>query len=223
MHNLPERVGASLVATGLVLAGGWITAVETTTRAHIPTVPIWIFAGMVVIGAVLFAGARGWFPWHLRRKSQPPLKVVAREPHYHDWNYAASVAALPVMVTNKTGADVTLVGGCLMESNSGGIVPWETRLTEDEEGLFRREVESQVRTSHHQPSLTKGATIPAHASLELWHVIDISRDRSGTRPGATLRFKDSDGNEYMAVFKRQEPHKARSASPLTGAPDGGTV
>jgi len=181
-----------------------------------------VAAGLLIVVAVMY----DWLArlqWLYPHKTELPLKVEGGEPHYHDWNYAASVAALPVMVTNKTGAPVTLPGGCTAELNADGIPLWSPSLTEAEKGSFLQETESQKRTSHHQPSLVKGATIPAHASLELWYVTEIGRDRSGTRPGATLRFKDSGGNEYAAVFKRHEPHRARSESSLTGNPGHGSV
>jgi hypothetical protein len=88
-----------------------------------------------------------------------------------------------------------------------GAFPLEQagRLTQDETGLFVHEVDSQKRSSHHLPNITERATVPAHASLETWYVTDISRDQKGARPRITIYFNDSDGNEYSAAFKGQEP------------------
>lgn len=171
---------------------------------------------MVAGSLVVFAVMYDWparLLWLYPRKTGLPLVVVPGNPHYHDWNYAASVAAVPVVVTNKTGAPVTLVGGYRAEMSEGDTPSWRSRLTEDEQGLFLREVESQKRTSHHQPSFTERTTIPEHASLELWYVTGVSCDQRGARPGITLYFNDSDGNEYAAAFKPHEPHQAR-AKPL---------
>jgi hypothetical protein len=81
--------------------------------------------------------------------------------------------------------------------------------------LFLREVESQKRSSHHHPSITQKTVIPAHSSLELWYVTDASRDQRGVHLDRTLYFKDSEGNEYSAVFKRPLPHQAESKPPLS--------
>jgi hypothetical protein len=139
---------------------------------------------------------------------------VAGSPHFHDWNYAASVVALPVLVTNRTNAPVTLAGGCQIQGNAGDTPSWREKLTEGETGLFVREVESQKRSSHHRPNITDRATIPAHASLVFWYVEDISRDQRGVHLDMTLYFKDGDGNEYSAAFKRNSPQRARSTRPL---------
>ena len=86
---------------------------------------------------------------------------------------------------------------------------------EGEIASFFHEIESQKRSSHHNPNITQKTVIPAHSSLELWHVTDVSRDQRGVHLDRTLYFKDSDGNEYSAVFKRPLPHRPKSKPSLS--------
>ena len=152
--------------------------------------------------------------WLYPGKTRLPLKVVAGKPHFHEWNYAASVVALPITVTNRTSEPMTLAGGCQVRGNMGDIPSWRERLTVDETGLFLREIESQNRSSHHRPGITDRATIPAHATLEFWYVTDVSRDQRGVELNMTLHFKDGEGNGYSVTFERIAPQQI----PITATP-----
>ena len=206
-----------MIAGGVAWLGAWGVAVASAGPPH--SLQYWVAAsyaaaGVVVAGSlVVFAVMYDWpdrLPWLYSRKTGLPLKVMVSSPHFHDWNYAASVVALPIVITNRTGTPVTLAGGCQIEGNLGDTPSWREKLADDETGLFVREVESQKRSSHHRPSITERTTIPAHASLEFWYVTDVSRDQRGVHLDRTLYFKDIDGNEYSAVFKRHPLFHNRS-------------
>jgi hypothetical protein len=210
-------LGAALIAAGAAWLAAWGVAVDSASPPH--ALQYWVpasyvAAGLVAAGFLVVVAVMYDWParprWLSPRKAELPLKVVSGKPHYHDWNHAASVAALPVMITNMTRGPVVLPGGCRSEGYSGDTPLWESRLTEDERGLFVREIASQERSSHHLPNITERATIPARASLEVWYVTDISRDQRGARPRITLYFNDSEGNEYAAAFRGQEPRHAQS-------------
>ncbi len=210
-----------MIAGGLTWLAAWGVAVASAGPPH--SLRYWdaaSYAAVVVAVAgsmIVLAVMYDWLarlPWPHLQKTGPPLKVVAGKPHYHNWNYAASVVALPIVVTNKTSTPVTLAGGCQVNGNIGPITSWRDKLTADETGSFVREVESQKRSSHHHPSITEKTVIPARASLELWYVDDISRDQRGINLDMTLYFRDSDGNQYCAVFKRPIPQQAQSMPPV---------
>ena len=214
-------LGGSLIAGGTAWLAAWGVAVASAGPSH--SLQYWAAAsyaaaGVVVTGSlIVLAVMYDWparVPWPYLPKAGSPLKIVAGNPHFHDWNYAASVVALPIVVTNRTGTPVTLAGGCGVEGNLGDVPSWHERLIDSEVGLFLHEVESQKRSSHHHPSITQKTVIPAHASLELWYVDDISRDQRGVHLDRTVHFKDSDGNEYHAIFKRPLPLRAQSTPPL---------
>jgi len=205
-------LGGAMIAAGLGWLGAWGAAVGSSGPPHplrYLVLATYVAAGVALAGVlIVLAVMYDWFvrlPWPHLRETGLPLKVEAGSPHFHDWNYAASVVALPVRVTNTTNAPVTLPGGLQIEGHAGETPPWEDRLRDDERGQFMREVESQRRTSHHQPSIRDRATVPAHAFLDLWYVDDISRDRRGVHLDKTLHFKDADGNQYSAAFKRPLP------------------
>lgn len=54
------RAGRWLAGMAVVAVAGWITAVETSTKRHIPLWPEWVFVGMFVVGAALWLIGRGW-------------------------------------------------------------------------------------------------------------------------------------------------------------------
>jgi hypothetical protein len=212
-----------MMALGVAWLTAWGVAVASSGpphSLHFLNAASFVAAGVAVIGLfVVFAVMYDWLAWLPRlypNNTGLPLKVIAGSPHFHDWNYAASVVALPIEVTNRTGAPVTLAGGCHIQGNTGDMPSWAERMTEDETGFFLREIESQKRSSHHGPKITDRATIPGHASLEFWYVTDVSRDQRGPHLDMTLHFKDGDGNEYSAAFKRIPPAKETlSSSPQT--------
>jgi hypothetical protein len=214
-------LGGSMIAGGVAWLAAWGVAVASAGPPHSLRYWDWpsyaatgvVVAGLLIVFAVMYDWL-AWLPWLYPGKSGLPLKAVGGSPHYHEWNYAAAVAALPIMVTNRTRAPVTLAGGCQIRGNMGDISSWKEKLTEAETGLFMREVESQKRSSHHRPSITDRATIPAHSSLEFWYVTDVSRDQRGVHLDVTLHFKDTDGNEYSATFERIPPQQTRSKPPL---------
>lgn len=215
-------LGGSMLAGGTAWLAAWGVAVASAGPPH--SLQYWVAgsyaaAGVMAGGSlIVLAVMYDWsarLPWLYPHKTGPPLKVVAGNPHYHDWNFAASVVALPIVVSNRTGAPVTLTGGCQVSGNLGDVPSWHDRLMDGEVASFLHEIESQKRSSHHQPNITQKTVIPAHSSLELWYVTDVSRDQRGVHLDRTLYFKDSDGNEYGAVFKRPLPHQAESKPPLS--------
>ena len=207
-------LGGSMIAGGVAWLAAWGVAVASAGPPH--SLQFWsaasfVAAGVAIIGSlVVLAVMYDWvsrLAWLRPIKNKLPLKVVAGEPHFHDWNYAASVVALPIKLTNTASTPVLLPGGCRARGNMGDISSWREKLGEDETGSFLREVESQKRTSHHRPNIIDRAIIPAHASLEFWYVTDVSRDQRGVHLDMTLYFNDADGNEYSAAFERiaQQP------------------
>jgi hypothetical protein len=204
-------LGAAMITAGATWPAAWEVVVDSASpprsfRYWVPASYITAglaAAGLLVVLAVMYdwPAKLGWLSLH---KSEPPLKIVSGKPHYHDWNYAASVAALPIVITNRAREAVAMPGGCKAQIRAGDIPPWRSRLTDDETALFVREFESQKRSSHHLPNIIDRATIPAHASLEAWYVTETGRDQRGARPEITLYFNDSDGHEYSAVFKGRE-------------------
>ena len=203
-------LGGAMITLGLGWLGAWGVAVYSSGPPHplrylVPAT--YVFAGVALAGIlIVLAVMYDWFarlPWWPRsRETGLPLKAEAGSPHFHHWNYAASVVALPVRVTNRTNAPVTLPGGLQIEGNVGDTPSWRDRLTDDERARFLQEIASQERTSHHQPNIRDRATIPAHSFLDCWYVEEISRDQRGVHLDMTLHFKDADGNQYSAVFKQ---------------------
>jgi hypothetical protein len=180
----------------------------------------YVAIGVVVVGFLVVVGVMYDWParllWLNPHPAGPPLKVESGKPHYHDWNIAASVAALPIKVTNKTREPVTLPGGCSCEIHGGDAPSWMSSLRgSGAELAFSSEVESQRRSSHHQPDIRERTTIPAHASLELWFVTGVGRDYRGLRPRMTVHFNDADGNKYAATFGGQEPRHPKKRASLT--------
>lgn len=207
-------LGGGMTAAGVAWLAAWGVAVASSGPPHplhFLNAASLVAAGVSIVGLFIVFAVMYDLPASVLRlypsRAGLPLEVVAGNAHYHDWNYAATVAALPIMVTNTTSASVTLAGGCQAQGNVGDTPPWERRLTEDETGLFLREIESQKRSSHHRPSIMDRATIPGHASLEFWYVTDVSRDQRGVHLDLTLHFKDEAGNGYSAAFKRIPPPK----------------
>jgi hypothetical protein len=201
-----------MIAAGVAWLAAWGVAVGSTKpsgslRYLDPASYVaiaFVMVGFLVVVAVMYDWPARL--WELRPvANEPPLKVTPGMPHYHDWNWAASVAALPVKIRNRTGRPVDLPGGCRLVGHPTDVPSWDGRLSEGEAQPFRCEVASQQRSSHHSPKLTDRNTIPAHASLEVWHVVDTDRDYRGGRQSFTLYFNDSDGNEYSANFEGKEP------------------
>jgi hypothetical protein len=206
-----------MIAAGVAWLAAWDVAVDSSGPPHklqFLSATSFAAAGIAILGSlIVLAVMYDWITrlaWLHSDKNAPPLKVVAGDPHYHNWNYAASVVALPIKVTNTTSAPVILPGGSQIRENTGNTPSWMEKLGKDETGSFLREVESQKRTSHHQPNIIGGAVIPAHSTLEFWYVTDVSRDQRGVHLDMTIYFKDDDGNDYSAVFERiAKPSLAR--------------
>lgn len=211
-----------MIAGGVAWLAAWGVAVSSAKPAGslqylVPA--SYVAIGVVVLGFIVVAVMYDWparLLWLSPRPAGAPLKVMSVKPHYHDWNIAASVAALPIKVTNRTREPVTLPGGCTCEIHGGDAPTWESSLRGSGAELsFSSEVESQKLTSHHLPAISERTTIPAHASLELWFVTGIGRDYRGMRPRMTLHFNDADGNEYAAAFGQQELRRLKRRAPLT--------
>jgi hypothetical protein len=203
-------LGGGMIAAGATWLASWGVAVASTSQSLDFWAPgSYVATGVTAAGA--FIVLQVMYDWIARlpfrrvsTTSTLPLKVTPGKPHFHDWNYAASVALLPVTVSNTTGEPVTLAGGCQMRGNSGGTPDWRDRLLDGEKSAFLQEVESQTRSSHHRPNITERTTIPAHSSLELWYVTEISRDQRGIYLNMVLYFKDTEGNQYFAAFRPRE-------------------
>lgn len=178
------------VALALVLAVGAAFLLKWLGSS----VVVLVVVGLIVL--LLILGGRA-----LWRRSGKPLKVRAGKPHYHDWNRAASVVALPVKITNKRTQAIDLPGGCSCAGYDGNIPSWASQLTGDESHAFAIEEQSQIRTSHHRPSLKDGVTVPSGRSVTVWHVTAASRGQRGERPRFEVFFRDADENEYSAVFE----------------------
>jgi hypothetical protein len=207
-------LGGALMAAGVAWLAAWGVAVGSakppgSVQYLVPA--SYVAIGVVVIGFLVVVAVMYDWPARLRglypASAGAPLKVIPGKAHYHDWNYAASVAALPITITNRTREPVVMPGGMQGEFQFGSTPAWEARLSDDDMTMFLREVESQRRTSHHQPALKDGLTIPGGATIEAWHVTEISRDKQGTRPRITLRFKDGDNNTYTASWNERNPAK----------------
>jgi hypothetical protein len=111
-------LGGGMIAGGVAWLAAWGVAVASAGPPH--PLRFWDAASYVAAGVglagslVVLTVMYDWLarlPWLYPRKTGLPLKVVAGSPHFHDWNYAASVVALPVLVTNRTNAPVTLASG----------------------------------------------------------------------------------------------------------------
>lgn len=217
-------LGGSMITGGMAWLAAWGVAVASSSAPnslHFLDAATYIAAGIVVVGLlVVLAVMYDWLTgltWLFPGRTGLPLKVVAGSPHFHDWNYAASVVALPIVVANRTNTPVVMAGGCRIQGNMGDLPSWEERITDDDKGWFLREIESQKRSSHHRPNISEKATIPAHASLEFWYVTDVSRNQHGVHLDMTLHFEDDDGNKYAVTFQRIQPKPTQTSPTMLSA------
>jgi hypothetical protein len=187
-------MGRVIRDVAVAVAGGFVVAIVVAFTTSLTRTQLVGVFGIGLVACAIVIAAAELAPRYLRGRARLPLKVVPGKPHYHDWNYAATVVALPVKITNRTHEPVAMPGGASMEMQRGDIPDWQTRLLGDDATTFLREIESQRRSTHHLPDIRDRTTIPARATIEAWYVTDTGRDQHGTRPRATLRFKDGDGN-----------------------------
>jgi hypothetical protein len=209
-----------MIAAGVAWLAAWEVAVASAKPAgslHYLVPASYVAVVVVVLGFLVVVAVMYDWParlWELRPAGdEPPLKITVGKPHYHDWNWAARVAALPVKIKNRTGGMVIWPGGCQFQMQDRADPSWRTVLSADERGQLAREVFSQEQTSHHRPMVRERITIPAHSSVDAWFVASVGRDCRGSEPRITLHLTDGNGNKYTATYEGKEPQDGQDVAP----------
>jgi hypothetical protein len=208
VRDILGRIGGSVMAAAFASAVGWLITSEAPSHTSPPpTWPYWLCGGMFVVGALMFAGARGWLGWLSRRfRRLPPLVPTVEDEDWFLFRQAGYVCGLLIKIKNTTGQRVTVVSygiGMDWPSNpddAPAAFSAENDRVLSEQARIRRE------GGRYDPLLTaQPATIPPRSEVSGWLVTHSARPSTGGRPRCIIQVTDSFGNKYRKVIEQRDP------------------
>ena len=208
--------GGKIAAWFAAVAGvssGLAALIGTTVKQPLHGWGQVLFVTLVVIAAVsfimlLFTGPQAiWATWQKWKRTPKvaerlPLVVEITEAQFENWKYLALIAALRVKVTNTTDQPIRL-SAIGFTHDPEGQTSWLEQGSADDRLELDRELYARRERQFYGIPLSNYSMVPPNESISGWVISVVARPASGT-PLCKVTVKDAIGNQYEAVFPKQE-------------------
>ena len=114
----------------------------------------------------------------------PLIVNILEDSQFENWRYIALIAALHVQIENTTENPIPVASYGFMCSPAAQP-PWDHHATGNELMSVHREISRRDSTQQHGQPLRHYARIPAHAQVEGWPLVPVTRQPAGGTPACT--------------------------------------